>query len=48
MIEELRAAVEAWAAACNDNQKGVDGQFTPEKARIKLKSLYPKIVMEQV
>ena len=47
MIEELRAAVEAWAAACNDNQKEVDWQFTPEKARIKLKTLYPKIVMEQ-
>ena len=44
-IEELRAAVEAWAAACNANQKGVDGQFTIEKARIKLKTLYPKIVM---
>ena len=44
-IEALRAAVEAWAAACNANQKGVDWQFTPEKARIKLKTLYPKIVM---
>jgi len=44
-IEELRVAVEAWSAACNANQKGVDGQFTPEKARIKLKTRYPKIVI---
>jgi hypothetical protein len=44
-IEELRREVEAWAEACNAKQKGVDWQFTTEKARIKLKRLYPKIVM---
>jgi hypothetical protein len=43
-MEELRAAVEAWAEACNANQKGVDWQFTTEDARVKLKSLYPKFV----
>jgi hypothetical protein len=41
-IEELREAVVAWAMACNANQKGVQWQFTTEKARIKLQSLYPK------
>jgi hypothetical protein len=43
-IEELRAEVEAWAEACNANQKGVDWQFTIENARVKLKSLYPKFL----
>ena len=42
-IEELRKAVEAWAALCNDKQKEVLWQFNCEKARIKLHSLYPKI-----
>ena len=41
--EELRNAVEAWAAEANEKQKGVKWQFTTEKARIKLVSLYPKI-----
>jgi hypothetical protein len=41
-IEELRDAVIAWAMECNANQKGVQWQFTTDKARIKLDSLYPK------
>jgi len=43
-IEELRAEVMAWAAACNANQKGVHWQFTTENARVKLQSLYPKFL----
>jgi hypothetical protein len=43
-IEELREAVMAWAKECNAKQKGVDWQFTTEKARIKLVSLYPKFL----
>jgi hypothetical protein len=42
-IEELRKAVEAWAADANEKKKGVRWQFTTENARIKLLSLYPKI-----
>jgi len=41
--EELRKAVEAWAAEANEKQKGVKWQFTTEKARVKLVTLYPKI-----
>jgi len=42
-IEELREETSAWAAATNSKQRGVDWQFKTEDARIKLKSLYPKI-----
>lgn len=34
----------AWAIDRNHRQTGVDWQFTTDDARIKLKSLYPKIV----
>ena len=44
-IDELREEVLAWMKECNDKQKGVEWQFTTETARIKLKTLYPKIVM---
>jgi len=40
MIEELRKAVETNE---KKKEKGVKWQFTTEKARIKLVSLYPKI-----
>ena len=40
-IGELREEVIAWAASCNDKQKGVQWQFTTEEARTKLHSLYP-------
>jgi hypothetical protein len=43
-LEELREEVTAWMQACNARQKGVDWQFNTEKARIKLKRLYPKII----
>ena len=42
-IEKLRNQVQAWAGAINKEQRGVDWQFTTDDARIKLKSLYPKI-----
>ncbi|MFV1968482.1 MAG: IS630 family transposase [Pirellulaceae bacterium] len=40
-IEQLREETQAWAAASNDKQRGVDWQFTVKDARNKLKSLYP-------
>lgn len=42
-IEKLRNQVQAWARAINKEQREVDWQFTTDDARIKLKSLYPKI-----
>lgn len=39
----LEREVNAWCQKRNFTQKGVDWQFTAEDARIKLKSLYPKI-----
>jgi len=42
-IEMLRAETSAWADSSNEKQRGVDWQFTIEKARVKLKSLYPNL-----
>ena len=42
-IEELRKETTAWATDSNARQRGVDWQFCIDDARIKLKSLYPKI-----
>jgi len=42
-IEMLRTETSAWASNSNVKQRGVDWQFTIEKARVKLKSLYPNI-----
>jgi DDE superfamily endonuclease len=42
-IAELAAATNAWAIHNNTNQRGVDWQFRISDARMKLKSLYPKI-----
>jgi hypothetical protein len=42
-IEALREETEAWATASNEKQRGVDWQFKINDARVKLKSLYPKI-----
>jgi hypothetical protein len=44
-IEELRAAVTAWADQCNAKQKGVEWQFSTEDARVKLQSLYPNFLL---
>jgi hypothetical protein len=42
-IVTLQEEVQAWAIAVNDRQKGVEWQFTINDARLKLKSIYPKI-----
>ena len=42
-IETLRTETSAWASNSNVKQRGVDWQFTIEKARVKLKSLYQNI-----
>jgi hypothetical protein len=42
-IEMLRAETSAWADSSNEKQRCVDWQFTVEKARVKLKSLYPNL-----
>ncbi|MCH8192692.1 MAG: IS630 family transposase [Planctomycetes bacterium] len=44
-IETLRAETSAWADSSNDKQRGVDWQLTVENARVKLKSLYPNILV---
>ena len=44
-LETLRAETGTWASVSNDNQRGVDWQFQIGDARIKLKSLYPKIIV---
>jgi len=44
-IGELRKETAAWHAAINDKQRGVDWQFRIADARIKLKSLYPKLLV---
>jgi hypothetical protein len=42
-IATLRREVTAWHKSTNKKQRGVDWQFRLDAARIKLKSLYPKI-----
>ena len=42
-IEMLIGETSAWADFGNEKQRGIDWQFTVEKARIKLKSLYPNL-----
>ncbi len=44
-IATLRKEAKAWYCERNAGQKSVDWQFTTEKARIKLKRLYPQIQM---
>jgi len=43
--DTLQQEAKAWYRKRNGNQKAVDWQFTTEKARIKLKRLYPQIQM---
>jgi len=43
-IEILRQETQAWDKASNKKQRGVDWQFKIDEARVKLKSLYPKIL----
>lgn len=42
-IDLLANEVRAWAKKTNETQRGVNWQFSIEKARKKLKSIYPKI-----
>ena len=42
-IKMFRRETAAWSKHSNQKQRGVDWQFTIDKARSKLKSLYPKI-----
>lgn len=42
-IEVVQKQVSAWSKSLNQKERKVDWQFTTEDARIKLKSLYPKI-----
>ena len=41
--DDLRRETAAWQQATNDKQRGVDWQFRVGDARLKLKSLYPKL-----
>lgn len=42
-IEVLSNELAVWEKNRNENQKGVDWQFTTDDARIKLKRLYPQV-----
>jgi hypothetical protein len=44
-IDELRTEAAAWSQRSNADQRGVDWQFKVDDARIKLKSIYPKIIV---
>lgn len=44
-IDEMRRETAAWQQHTNDKQRGVDWQFRIDDARIKLKSLYPKLLV---
>jgi hypothetical protein len=42
-IETLRSEISVWSADINNKQRSVDWQMKVDDARIKLKSIYPKI-----
>jgi hypothetical protein len=42
-VEILRGETTAWHEHSNDQQRGVDWQFKVDDARVKLKSVYPKL-----
>lgn len=44
-VEMLRAETSAWSSDVNSRQKGVDWQMKVADARIKLTSVYPKIMV---
>jgi len=44
-LNVLRREIQAWSKRRNTKQKGVDWRFTTKDARIRLKYLYPKILM---
>ncbi len=41
----VREQTTAWHQRTNAQQRGVDWQFRIEDARVKLKSVYPKIIV---
>ena len=43
LVEEIRQETTAWHEHSNARQRGVDGQFKIDDARVKLKSVYPKL-----
>jgi hypothetical protein len=38
-----QSEIAAWSTRVNEKQRAIDWQFTIDKARVKLKRLYPKI-----
>ncbi len=42
-IEMVREEVEAWSESRNNMKATINWQFTTDEARIKLRSLYPKL-----
>jgi len=44
-IETLKTEIQAWSSDVNERQRGVDWQMKVSDARIKLKSVYPKLNM---
>jgi len=44
-LATLQQEAKTWYRKRNVNQKAVDWQFTTEKARVKLKRLYPQVQM---
>ena len=42
-VEEIREETTAWHDHSNARQRGVDWQFKVDDARVKLKSVYPKL-----
>lgn len=42
-VDQLASHTAQWSRASNQRQRGVDWQFRIDDARVKLKSLYPKI-----
>jgi hypothetical protein len=44
-LEALRTETAAWHQRSNARQRGVDWQFKVDDARVKLKSVYPKIIV---
>ena len=43
-LDTLRAEIAAWATDVNERQRGVDWRMKIDDARLKLKSVYPKIL----
>jgi hypothetical protein len=42
----LKSETKAWTKHSNQKQRGVDWQFQIDDARLKLKSLYPKLNLD--